>query len=87
MRYAIVCSAVMLAGCATRPVTIREPIEVIRYVYVPIDASLTAACPIAMPRNDGGSELLRVARERRKALEQCNADKRAIRGVQGTPVP
>lgn len=87
MRYAIAMLGLLLVGCASRPVTIREPIEVIRYVYIAVDPSLTADCPIAMPRNNRGDELLRVARERRKALQQCNADKRAIRGIQGTPVP
>lgn len=78
----------LLSGCASlRPVVVHDPVEVTRYVYVPVAKGLTAPCPIAMPRDDSGSELLRVARERRRSLEGCNADKRAIGRIQGTPSP
>lgn len=65
---------------------VRKPVEVVRYVYVRVDASLTVPCPIAMPRNDSVGELLRVARERRASLEACNARIKAIRDIEGTPI-
>lgn len=85
---AIVALTVSLTGCPfSNPAVIRQPVEVTRYVYVGIDKALTAPCPVAMPRNNGGKELLRVSRERRQALEGCaNAQLKAISRVQGTPV-
>lgn len=81
-------ASVLLCGCAGARVVVHDPVEVIRYVYVPIDKGLTAPCPVAMPRNNGGDELLRVTRERRRSLEGCaNAKLKAISGIQGTPVP
>lgn len=66
---------------------VREPVVIERIVYVPVDAALTRDCPVAEPRNNSGKELLRVARARKAALAACNADKRAIRGIQGSPKP
>lgn len=89
MRRSIVLALIVLCagGCAT-PVTIRQPVTVTRYVYVRVDPSLTAPCPVAMPRNWSIGELLRVARERRASLEGCaNARLKAISGIEGTPVP
>ena len=81
-------ASVLLCGCAGSRVVVHDPVEVIHYVYVPIDKGLTAPCPVAMPRDDSGSELLRVARERRRSLEGCaNARLQAIGRIQGTPVP
>lgn len=76
--------ALALAGC-TRTVTIRQPVpvEVVRQVYVPIPAALTAtgAIPEGPP-----SACLRVAIERAEALDRCQADKAAIARIQGTRV-
>lgn len=77
----------LLAGCAGRTQVIREPVEVIRYVYVRVDPVLTTHSAIPMPRDNTGRESLRVNRERRKALEQCYGNLDAISGIEGTPVP
>lgn len=77
----------LLAGCAGRAQVIREPVEVIRYVYVRVDPSLTSHSAIPKPRDNTGREALRVNRERRKALEQCYGNLDAISGIEGTPVP
>ncbi len=82
----LLCAAV--AGCATRkPLVVKQPgkvIEVPVKVYVPIPDSLTAPCSIAEGKV---GEVLEVARKRRASLEACNADKSAIRKIQGKPVP
>lgn len=79
---------VAVAGCATRkPLVVKQPgkvIEVPVKVYVPIPDNLTAPCPIASGRL---SEVLVVARKNVASLEACNADKAAIRKIQGQPVP
>lgn len=77
---------VALAACA-RTQVIREPVTVTRVVYVRIDPALTAPCMIALPRNDSGKELLRVARARKAVLIDCDARMGKIRAIEGTPVP
>lgn len=77
-----------VAGCATRkPLVVKQPgqiIEVPVKVYVPIPDNLTAPCSIAEGKV---AEVLEVARKRRASLEACNAEKAAIRKIQGKPVP
>ena len=73
-----------LGACQSAPV-IRKPVTIEKRVYVRVSPDLTAACPIAMPRNASGAELLRVARDRRAALEACNAKLRQIGQIEGTP--
>lgn len=79
---------VAVAGCATRkPLVVKQPgkiIEVPVKVYVPIPDSLTEPNPIAEGKV---SDVLEVARKRRASQEACNADKAAIRKIQGQPVP
>ena len=75
-----------ITACGMRGV-VREPVVIERIVYVGVDAALTATSPIPEPRNDSGKELLRIARERKRDLQQCYADKRAIRDIQGSPKP
>jgi hypothetical protein len=83
---AIAAMTASLAGCPMDRVVIHDPVPVTHYVYVPVDKALTAPCPIAMPRNNGGKELLRVSRDRRASLEGCaNARLKAISRIQGTP--
>jgi len=75
----------LLAGCKSAPVievTPAEPIREIRYVTIP--DYLTEPCPIV---TGNLVEVIEVARARKAALESCNADKAAIRGIQGTKVP
>ena len=88
MRHSIVLAlALLCAACGAKPVVIREPVTVWRWVYVRIDPSLTVPCPIAKPRDRSVRESLRVNRERRKALEECNARLSKIGAIEGTEVP
>lgn len=90
MRHVVVAALVlMLAACAgTRQVVVHDPVEVVRYVYVPIRADLTNhPASVPEPRNSSGEELLRVARERKNTALQCFGQLDAISAVQGTPVP
>lgn len=85
---AMLAIAAMLTACqSNKPLVVKQPgkiIEVPVKVYVPIPDNLTAPCPIA----DGKvADVLEVARKRRASLEACNADKSAIRKIQGKPVP
>lgn len=58
---------------------VKEPVQVpIRVlVYVPIPKELTNPLLIAEPTNPTCGEATRVARERKAALIQCNADREA----------
>lgn len=86
MRLLILALVLVLTGCPdqVRPDPPPTIVEVERKVYVPIPEEYTRPCPIA---KGPLSEMPRVARERRTALEGCNADKAAIQKIQGTPVP
>lgn len=71
------------AGCTT-PVKPDPPprvVEVQIVKYVPIATELTEHVPLAMPQENTCVEAVRVARERRAAVEQCN---RQLDGIQAT---
>ena len=62
-----------------------EIVEVVVPHYVPIPDSLLSPCRW---RRSAPLEVIpQVARERRKCLEQYEADREAIRRVRGGPVP
>ena len=72
-----------LTGCGR---TIVEPriVYVDRFVYVEVEPELTTPHPIA----EGPLAHCPVVAAARKAeLEQCNADKAAIRGIEGGAAP
>lgn len=83
---------VALTGCTQAPVkpdlppaTIIKPqiVYVDRYVYVPIKEALTDPHPIA----EGPLAVCpSVAAARKAELVKCNADKRGIRAIEGTPL-
>lgn len=83
----ILLACAMLAGCAgmgckTDVLHVPEIVEVERRIYVPIDPEHTAEHPIA----EGPIRAcLAVAADRKAELAKCNADKRAIRAMQGGP--
>lgn len=86
-RLLTLASVALLGACATTAPTPAPRVEVIEApvrVYVPIDKALTRRCPIA---SGPLSEIPRVSRERRRALEECNAQLEAIEKLRGTPVP
>lgn len=84
--------AAVLAGCKQAqvkpdlpPATIIKPqiVYVDRYVYVSIKEALTDQHPIA----EGPlAECPAVAAARKAELAKCNADKRGIRAIEGTPL-
>lgn len=89
-RHAVLIAAVLaLAGCQSAPVQPQLPktvyVEVDR--FVPLDPSLLQDCPIAEPQSRLVSEAVHVANARKLALQQCNADKAAIRAAQPARKP
>lgn len=87
MRVVVCLLLLALAGCASTPPASTAP-EVIRVpvrIYVPIPDALTASCPWA--RDAAPSQVFERAAERRRCLEQYEGQLKAVRGVQGRPVP
>lgn len=82
----LACLLAMGASCTKRDVVVdtREPAIVEKVRYVPVPAKLTAPTPIAEGSLD---QVIDVARERKQQIQSCNADKAAIAGIAGTPVP
>jgi hypothetical protein len=78
----------LLSGCpeTVKPVPVPQVVRVQVPVYVPIPAELTQDCPIAEPTSLKVEEAVRVANARKVALENCNADKAALRAL-GNPPP
>jgi hypothetical protein len=78
----------VLAGCpeTVKPVAVPQVVRVQVPVYVPIPAELTQDCPIAEPTSLKVEEAVRVANARKVALQNCNADKAALRAL-GNPPP
>ena len=68
-----------LAGCAVQPPKPPQVVKVPVTVIVPVPAELTKPVPIAAPTSLTVGEAVRVARERKAALEQCNSQLDAIR--------
>lgn len=92
MRTVAILLASLLAACgSTGQVTCppAPPAKVIRYpvpTYVPIDKALTAPCDWI--KDERPSRVFDAARSRRDCLEQVyEPNFRAIRKVQGKPVP
>ena len=75
-----------LAGCASAPQRVALPavVQVPGTRYVPIPAALTVPCPIAEPKALTVGEAVGIARERKRALQVCNAQLDQIRALQGT---
>ncbi|UPG86842.1 hypothetical protein L2Y94_05670 [Luteibacter aegosomatis] len=72
-----------LTGCpeTKAPVPMPKVVRVEVPVYVAIPAALTQDCPIAEPTSLKVEEAVRVANARKVALQNCNADKAAIRAI------
>jgi hypothetical protein len=85
---AMLVAPAFLASCANAPakrpraaVTAAAPVVVTKFVYVPIDPSLTRRHPIA----EGPPSMCpEVAAQRRRELEACNADNASTAAIQGT---
>lgn len=83
-RLGIAALALLLGACAQMPAVQQLPKVVYVQVdhYVPLDPALLADCPIAEPADDTVGARVEVAKQRKSALEACNADKAAIRAAQ-----
>jgi hypothetical protein len=78
------CKRVCKCEPEIRTVYVPQVVEVERRVHVPIDDVLTTQHHVA---RGSVAECLKVAADRGAELRKCNADKAAIRAVQGTPAP
>lgn len=83
-RLGIAALALLLGACAQTPPMPQLPKVVYVQVdrYVPLDGALLADCPIAEPADDTVGARVEVAKQRKTALQRCNADKAAIRASQ-----
>lgn len=81
-RLILVLAALALAGCTPRVVKEYVTVEVVRTVYVEVEPELTNPHPIV---EGPPSACPDVARQRAAELQKCNADKAAIRGIEGGP--
>lgn len=77
----------LLSGCpeTVKPVPVPQVVRVQVPVYVPIPSELTQDCPIAEPKSLKVEEAVRVANARKVALQNCNADKAALRDLKAEP--
>lgn len=82
-RILLLVALATLAGCKQRIVKEYVPVEVVRYVYTPVDPGLTNPHPVAEGPLSACPD---VARQRKRELEACNADKASIRSIQNNPV-
>lgn len=85
----VLTAVVLLGGCAAavKPIPVPQVVKVQVPVYVPIPAELTQDCPIAEPTSLKVEEAVRVANARKVALQNCNADKAALRALGNTVNP
>lgn len=76
-------SLALVSGCvpAVKPVVVPQIVRVEVPVYAPLPDDLTADCPIAEPTSLKVQEVVRVANARKVALQNCNADKAALRSL------
>jgi hypothetical protein len=80
IRPFVLIGLVLLVGCAKQsvvPSVVKVPI--VQYVAVPTE--LTKPCPVTEPTDRTVGEAVRIARARRAALEQCNAQLDGIRSL------
>lgn len=94
MRLTTVLVLLVLAGC--KPMVRTEVVEVVRMVETKIDPALTHPTTYTMPdmacwlcrpgeacsRRHCNGQLLQIIQGQAHALDQCNADKAAVRDAQ-----
>lgn len=83
-RLILALAALALTGCVPKVVTKYVTVEVVREVYVPVPADLTDGHTIL---EGPPSSCPDIAAHRAAELRKCNADKQAIRNIQGGPAP
>lgn len=86
-RSALALIAVLaLAGCKTapeaRPFVAPEIVRVPVKTYVALPEEMTLDCPVPAIKGRTVGDVVEVANARKVALEQCNAQLRAIRAAQ-----
>lgn len=74
-------AAVLLAGCATKPIQPPKVIEVVVEKIVPVPEKLTEPCQSVEAKGRTVGEAVRLANARRLALEECSARLAKIRGL------
>lgn len=79
----ILIACVALSACheAAKPIAVPQVVRVQVPVYAPIPPELAQDCPIAEPTSLKVEEVVRVANARKVALQNCNADKAALRSL------
>lgn len=73
----------ILAACSSNQVKVPEKVYINVEKYIQIPEEYTRDCPIEQPKELTVSEAVRVAKERKQSLQDCNVDKAAIRKING----
>lgn len=83
MRILAVIALVVLAGCQTTPDLPQPPkvVEVAVEKIVPVPAALTEPCRQPEKKGNTVAEAVRLANERKAALDECSARMARIRGL------
>ena len=83
MRILAVTAAMALAGCQTTPDLPQPPkvVEVVVEKIVPVPAALTEPCQQPAKAANTVQEAVRLANERKAALDECSARMARIRGL------
>ena len=83
MRILAVTALLVLAGCQTTPDLPQPPkvIEVVVEKMVPVPASLTEPCQQPAKAANTVHEAVRLANERKAALDECSRRMARIRGL------
>lgn len=71
-------------GCATAPRKPTAPAVVQRVVYVPIPTQLTDPLPVYERQAETFGEAWQQAERNTRTLERCNADRAAVKAIQGS---
>lgn len=83
MRILAVAAVLALTGCQTTPDLPQPPkvVEVVVEKVVPVPASLTEPCQQPAKAANTVQEAVRLANERKAALDECSARMARIRGL------
>lgn len=83
MRILAVAAVLVLAGCQTTPDLPQPPkvVEVVVEKIVPVPAALTEPCQQPAKTANTVQEAVRLANERKAALDECSARLARIRGL------
>ena len=68
-----------LFGCSSAPVIRTQPVEVLRFQYLPIPPELLADCPASVGGIDTNGRLLDALIETERARQECESRLKSIR--------